>query len=400
MHNQTRRHIAALVAVLALAAAPLALADLQTGMDLFKAKKYVEAAAQFQGLVDQSPNYDYGYYMMGMSFLQMGKNADAEKNLQEAIELNSEKFEYHYALGQAYLGSEQYAKTVATMKGAEVLAGDKYKYHLTSLRGQAYASLEKWGEAIQDLEIARKLKPSAAILDQLGRAYYELGHYDKALPVIEEALKENPSNPTMLQRQANILLNLGAEAASDAQKDSYYKRALASAEQLKTARPNDKDTYNLVGRAALGAGDFGKAEQAFKKVLAMDSSYCYAMANLGKAYVATQRWKDAEQIFADATKCAPRLGVAWESWGFALQKQQRLEDAVAKYQKAYEIEPRASIKDAIAVCQQNILIAQENTEVARQEAEEKAAIDAEAKRIAEEEAKRKAYEEAQRKRDD
>ena len=400
MIRKYSRLAVALVAVCALAALPAAASDLQTGMDLFKSKKYVEAAAAFQALVDTSPSYDFGYYMMGMSFLQMGKTADAEKNLQKAIELNGEKFEYHYAMGQAYLVAKDYAKVVATMKSAEGLAGDKYKYHLHSLRGQAYASLEKWSEAIDDLEVARQLKPTSAILDQLSRSYYELGYYDKALPVLEQGVKAAPQNATMRLMETNALLNLGAESKSDAEKATYYKKAKTSAEEFKQLKPNDKNAHNLLGRAALGAKDYATAEQAFRKVLAIDSNHCYAMANLGKTYIAEQRWSDAEEILADATKCHPRMAVAYENLGFAQQKQKKLELAIQTYKKAYDIEPRQSIMNAINTCEQNIQIAKENQDMAAEEARIAREIAAEEARVAAEKAKREAYEEAQRKRDD
>jgi tetratricopeptide (TPR) repeat protein len=385
--------------VLALAV-PVAATDLDTGMELFKSKKYVEAAAAFQSLVDTSPNYDFGYYMMGMSFMQMGKSADAQKNLQKAIELNGEKFEYHYALGQNYLLAKDYAKVVATLKSAEGLAGEKYQYNLHSLRGQAYVALGKWSEAVSDLEIARAAKPSSPILDQLARSYYELGYYDKALPPLEEALRTAPNNATLRMLETNTLLNLGAEAKDDAQKDAYYKKAVTSAQKFKEMNPNDKDAHNLLGRAALGAQQYDVAVQSFRKVLAIDSNYCYAMANLGKTYIAMKNWTEAEKILTDATTCAPRMAVAYENLGFAQQKQQKLTEAIATYKKAYEIEPRESIMAAINTCEQNIEIAMTNKAASDEEARIAAELKAEEERIAAEEAKRKAYEDAQKRRDD
>ena len=155
-----------------------------------------------------------------------------------------------------------------------------------------------------------------------------------------------------------------------------------------------------MGRASLGAKDYTTAEQAFRKVLAIDGNHCYAMANLGKTYIAVKRWGGAETILGDATKCAPRMAVAYENLGFAQQKQKKLELAIQTYRKAYDIEPRQSIMNAINTCEQNIQIAKDNQQMAAEEAKNKAEIAEEQKRIAEAEAKRKAYEEAQRKRDD
>ena len=78
--------IAAILAAAAglLVAAPVALAGFEEGMSLFKQGKYVDAAAEFQALVDQSPEYDFGWFMLGNSFIQLKKYQDAEKNFRKA----------------------------------------------------------------------------------------------------------------------------------------------------------------------------------------------------------------------------------------------------------------------------------------------------------------------------
>ena len=92
---------ATLGAALVLVAPLSARADFETGMNYFKSGKYVEAAAEFQALVDSSPEYDYGYFILGLSFLQLGKAQDALNNFQKAIDLNGDKFEYHKGLADA-----------------------------------------------------------------------------------------------------------------------------------------------------------------------------------------------------------------------------------------------------------------------------------------------------------
>jgi tetratricopeptide (TPR) repeat protein len=184
MKHRTNRLLAPLALLLVLAAAPVALADYEQALSYFKAGKYVEAAAEFQALVDQSPSYDYGYYLLGLSFMQMGKPKDAEQNFQKAIELNGERFEFHHGLAQAYFQTKQYGKSVAALKTAEGLAADgKQQFALYKLRGFSYIGLEKWGDAIEDLNRAKGIQSSPAILDRLGQAYYALNHYDKAAPV-------------------------------------------------------------------------------------------------------------------------------------------------------------------------------------------------------------------------
>jgi len=378
MRSANRLTTIGMVAVMALVSTvttvAFANAELDSAMNNFKSGKFLEAAAEFQSMVDQSPSYDFGFYMMGLSFLKMSKVDEAEKNLMKAIELNGDKFEYHHALSNAYFEGKAYPKAIAILKTAEPLAGDeRTQYALHQLRGMSYAALEKWSDAIDDLEKAKAVKSTGAVLDRLALAYYSLGHYDKAIPALQKALKASPSNVPMLARLTSAQLNMGAETKDDARKKSYYDAALATAEKYRSVKPNSADANNLCGRAALGGQQFDKAEQAFRKVLAIKSNHCYAMANLGKTFIATQRWSDAEAILNDAVTCAPRMAVVYEGLGFVLQKQKRLPEAIATYQKALQIKPSAGIENAIETCRTNIEVGEHNVKMdllAQQQKEE------------------------------
>jgi len=358
----------ALALLLVLPAASVARADFEQAMNYFKSGKYVEAAAEFQTLVDNSPNYDSGYYMLGLSLLQMNKPAEAEKNFQKAIELNGEKFEYHHGLGKAYFDQKQYSNAVGTLKTAEPLAADpQTKFALYALRGYAYSALDAWGDAVEDLEKARAIKKDASVLTQLGKAYYGLGHNDKAAPVFREALKLRPNDATATQLLAESLINLGAAESNDAKKDASYKEALQAAERYAQMNPNSYEAHNLVGRAALGSQQFDKAEQSFRRVLAQKPDYCYAMVNLGKTYIARERWSDAEGILKDAAQCAPRMALVYENLGFVIEKQKRLDEAITQYEKALQIKPSAGLRAAVERCQQNIEVAEHNKAMEEQE---------------------------------
>jgi Flp pilus assembly protein TadD len=232
----------------------------------------------------------------------------------------------------------------------------------------------------------------------LAKAYYSLGYNDKAVPVFRDALKAQPNDAGTTRLAAEALINLGAETSNESRKKAHYSEALTLAEKYQRMEPESFEANNLVGRAALGGKDYAKAEQAFRKVLAKKSDYCYAMVNLGKTYIAQERWSDAESILTDAASCAPRMAVVFESLGFVVQKQKRLEEAIKHYEKAQAIKPSSSVQAAIDTCRKNIEIAQANQEM---DAEERrlAEEEAEAQRQYEEELRKKAEWEKKRERD-
>jgi tetratricopeptide (TPR) repeat protein len=293
-----------------------AMADFEQAMNYFKGGKYVEAAAEFQALVDQSPDYADGYQMLGLSFLQMKKPNEAIEAFQKAIDLNGDRFEFYHGLASAYYAEKAFGKAVGSMRTAEPLAkAEQQKYHLYSLRGLSYVGLEKWDDAIADLEKARAIRDSATISDRLGLAYYQLGHADKAVPILRSALKAQPNSASNWLMLTNGLLDLGAETRDEARKVKYYGEAMEAAKRYQKLKPSSYEADNLVGRAAFGAKEFGTAEQSFEKVLEKKPDYCYAMANLGKLYITTEKWASAEKVLRKGTACDSKMAVMHESLG-------------------------------------------------------------------------------------
>ena len=82
----------------------------------------------------------------------------------------------------------------------------------------------------------------AITADSMLATYYPryFGYYDKALPVLEQAVKAAPSNATIRLMETNTLLNLGAESRDDAQKATFYKKGQASAAEFQKLKPNDR----------------------------------------------------------------------------------------------------------------------------------------------------------------
>ncbi len=397
-----------LLIVLAIAAvATAAHAGYQEGLDYYKSGKYVEAAAEFQALVDQSPEYDSGYYLLGVCFLQLKKLEDAEKNFRKAIELNGDKFDYHHKLATVMQKRRKNADVIKIMNAAEGLAADnKKKNQLHVMRGFAYASQKKWSDAINDLEKANKLGANPTVQTQLAKSYYALNQSDKAVAYFEKVLAKNPKDAELQRLMAESSIKLGLQATDDAGKQRHYGRAMQAAERFKALKPGQVDGDNLVGKAALGAKKYPKAVEAFSAVVKKDRNNCYAMVNLGKTYIAMNQFENAEKPLKDAAACAPRLSTVYESLGLIYQKRgksaQEKEDApnafahystaIDYYNKASDIKKTSFITKAVDSINQNIEVIKHNMDQDAIKAADDARIAAELKRQQEEEAKRAEWE--------
>jgi len=371
-----------LAAALLLVGATGALAGFDEGMSHFKAGKYLDAVAEFQALVDESPEYDYGYFMLGVCQVKTGKPADGERNFAKAIAINGDRFEYHFALANVYQKAGEYGKVISTLNTAEGLVPDTHKFNFHQLRGFAEAAEKDWEASVDDLEKAAALKSDPRILTQLGKAYFSLGEYVKSVDKLTEATRIQPDADSFgLMSEAQ--LNIAAKSTNEAQKKSRYNDALSAAQKYVELEPGSADARYIFGRAALGAGQYDQAIDSFKKVLDSKPDNCNAMANMGKAYIAKKDWANALQALNNATSCSPGMAIAWQNKAFVLQKQgsegksvKKYGEAISAYEQADKLKPSSANAKGIETCRNNIDVIKTNQGIAEAEAEQDAELQA------------------------
>lgn len=339
--------VAGAVQLPAWAGADKALAD-------FKAGRYLEAAAELQAVVDRSPGYSYGYFLLGHCMLKMRNLGDAERQFRRAVELDPARPEYYQGLAMALQAEADWARTIqVTSEGLSRGQDPRVRAALLSLRGYAWGALQRWDKAVADLEAARRIREEPWILVMLGKAYFATGAYRAAVPLLITAQRYAPEDPTVLRLLAESYLRVAADEPDMARKKLEYGAALGYAQTLASVTPNDLDAVHLVGRAALGAGRLEQAESVFLHVLTHDPRQCYAMVNLGRTYFAAQQWAEAEAFLRKAAACAPRMAVVYESLGDLYLKLGRTQEAAEAFRRAEEIDPSGQDPNAFGAVPNN-----------------------------------------------
>jgi Flp pilus assembly protein TadD len=64
------------------------------GRALFHARRYREAATEFEAVVDRAPTNDFALFCLGRSLQQLGRHAEARKPLTLAVGLRPERGDY------------------------------------------------------------------------------------------------------------------------------------------------------------------------------------------------------------------------------------------------------------------------------------------------------------------
>ena len=198
-----------LAAVLFLLSGRAARAGFDQAVAYFKAGNWLEASARFQSLVDESPGYDYGHYMLGHCLLRMGRPAEAEASFLRAVDLRRDRPEYHHGLALASYAEKRYVPALASLsRGAPLVRDPRTAWSFLVLRAWTLAAIHRWADAASDLEKAIAIRGDPALWDMLGRAERSLGHYDHAARAFGLALRARPGDGDLLRRFSDALIRL------------------------------------------------------------------------------------------------------------------------------------------------------------------------------------------------
>lgn len=315
-------------------------AQMEQAISHLKAGNYLEAAAELQVLVDRSPDYDYGYYLLGHCHLKTGNPHEAERSFARALALNGRRPEYYHGLALALKEQRQYQRALEVVSSGEPLAREPdWRFAFLSLRAAVEVSLHRWEEAAADMEKAVALRRDPRLFRDLGRVYLVLGKNDRAAAAFAQAAAASPADPSLGAWLVEATLRMAAQSTDGSRKRSLYAQALKLARDYEARHPEQAAAANLLGRAALGAGRYEEAEAAFRKVLAADPGHCYARVNLAGAYIAQQRWQEAERSLLEATRCGSELGETYVRLGYVYLRQGRQAEAEQAFERAHALLP-------------------------------------------------------------
>jgi len=136
------------------------------------------------------------YHNLGKSYMEIGKNREAVKAFQKAIEINSKHANTYSSLGSAYnaIGEKEEAVS-AYLKAIELNPRHADAYYNM---GNAYAgsgNIEKAISAYEKaIEIAPKHRHSTAYYNNLAGMYARAGNTEKAISMYKKALELDPGN--------------------------------------------------------------------------------------------------------------------------------------------------------------------------------------------------------------
>ena len=292
-----------------------AIADYKQAVAYYMQGRYDKAIQELKPDLDQNPDWEFGHRLAGLSYLKLKNNALAISSLTRAVALKSKTFSTYLGLGQAYFNMQRYESCVdALNQGEPFLATEKEpekeKYKLLQLRGYANYQLQKFNEAVNDLQAAIRITGTEwADYSQLGISFYNLKRDDEAIQALQKALA----------------LKAGHTITAEYLAKAYFRR----------------------GISALSAKQYDQALDFLRKARDYNPKDGFVYYNMAEALIFQKNFSEAEKSLNQALEIMPRSAEVFQRLGLVYEKQKKWDLAVTSYQKAYEINQSPGLKEAI-----------------------------------------------------
>ena len=238
--------------------------------------------------------------------------------------------------------------------------------------------------AISEFREVIKLEPSATVgFVKLGNVYMESSQYGEAIPVLKQALQQNPDLPVADQLLGYALLSQGYAGEAVPHLDKVHELGALGIAQMQTGHPSeavanlraalektpeDPDLLYYLGQAsealsqqsldALTAANpnsarahqvrahsyfvlhqFAEAEKEYQQALALRPDLPGLHLELGQVYAASSQWSKAAENFLTETKLQPGNAEAPYRLGDAWMQQGKLQDALKELKRADLLRP-------------------------------------------------------------
>lgn len=291
-----------------------------------------QALRAYLEVVSRAPRQASGYEHLGDAYWALGRNGDALAHYKEALNCDSGLVQARLKIAALLLelGEAERSAAVALLvleqapdaPGAHAVLGEVHlaRGELAQARGhfltaratqpdRAYLQARlaeihlREGETAKALAIleplAARTPRDGSVQRLLARAYHQSGQapaaaYHEGLAASSEGRPgeaEGHFRTVLESEPGHKGALLGLAAASLAQKK--WSEAAAAAGRATEIPPPDAAAFCLLGRAQRGGGEAGRAEQSFRRALAIDARYAPAHLELARLLLAKPNCEEA-----------------------------------------------------------------------------------------------------------
>ena len=184
----------------------------EKGNQSLKKKKTEEAMRYFQNAVELAPNFYEAHNQLAITYREVGRLDDAEREFLTAHELNGAAVEPLLSLTEIYLKKNDTQQAVTT--GEQAVQANSHSAPAFFSLGVALYKADELDRAETALKRAFFLDPKMApVRLMLANVYLKLQRYDSTLEQLDRYIAENPKGAQLqdAMRMRNELVQANAE---------------------------------------------------------------------------------------------------------------------------------------------------------------------------------------------
>jgi tetratricopeptide (TPR) repeat protein len=253
----------------------------------------------------------------------VGKNAEAEAALRQAIQIEPKSALAYSRLARVQLALARPADAVASARKATEL-DDKFGEGFAMLGTAIVAqNLQNWNDGIAQAQQGAFLDPENPIVQgAVGKIFEANGQFEQAANAYRRALAADPAFGPARLALIQAELNRGNRDA-----------AIAEAKKLAAGGMSSPDIERLIGEDAVRRQDYTGAIPFLEKATKGLPGNPDGWALLGYAYRANRQYDAAADAYAKAVELAPQNLNYRSAYGLILGQAGELEKGLAELQK-------------------------------------------------------------------
>jgi anaphase-promoting complex subunit 3 len=221
-----------------------------------------------------------------------------------------------------------------TAEGAAVM-GRRGVVALLQLLGTALERQSQFqcAEAVQlFLALPQAQRETSWVLTQIGRAYFEIAQYGRALEAFQVAIKTDPHFVQGMELYSTILWQLRKETEL-----AFLSQRVLEENHL------DPASWCVVGNCFSLQKDHETALKFFRRATQLDPGCTYAYTLSGHEYLVIEDYEKALACFRSAIRTDERHYNAWYGLGVIYLRQEKFDLSLYHFRRALSINPNSSV---------------------------------------------------------
>lgn len=261
-------------------------------------------------------------------YLQRGRHKHAQKVLQYASKLYPESLSLQLREAQLMAGSGDVKTAIPRLQKLLAYEPSNDEIHLTL--ATLYSQVNQHTEAIHHYRMALELGDRVFRGDlfiDIALEYENIGHWERAISVLKEALRENPSNETALHELGFCFETIGR-----------HEDSVEAFKAFIDLHPYSCPGWYNLGNALQRTRNFEKSIEAYEYALVIDEDFSPALLQKAAALTMIEDYQKALECYRESILMDAPQANTYTLMGECMERMEKLDEASDYYYCALELD--------------------------------------------------------------